>query len=329
MIAITGINGLLGSFIAKRLIEEKKSIVGIKREGSDVSLLNALTGQLPLRDAEVSDSIGLTSAFEGADTVIHVAGLVSFNPQRMNEIMAVNIEGTRNVVNACLSAGVKRLVFISSVAALGRQKGVVELNEEAKWVESSLNSHYAKSKYMAELEVYRGQEEGLEVAIVNPSIILAPTDWNKSSSQIFKYVWEERKFYTKGQINFVDVRDVADIVHLILTKNIFGEKFIANGGAVEWTDFFQMIGAKFNRQPPSIAVNKSLVYFVALAEEVRARIFGYEPAVTRQSVKMAKGKFYYSNKKSVERLEFQYRSIETTIAWCCQEYLQRYTTNKD
>lgn len=329
MIAVTGINGLLGSFIARQLRAENYSVVGITRSDSDLTLVQDLNNTLTWRTGDVLDPISLVSCFENVETVIHAAGMVSFNPRRADEIFAVNTEGTKNVVNACLKAGVKKLIFISSVAALGRQKSISVLNEDSKWVEGPLNSQYAKSKYLAELEVYRGQEEGLQVAIINPSIILAPTNWNKSSAQIFKYIWDERKFYTHGQMNFVDARDVAAIVSIILNRNIFGEKFIANGGAIEWSEIFKKIADRLKRKPPSIAVSKRLASLVAGLEEMRARVLGYEPVVTRQSVKMAKGKFYYSNEKSINRLEFKYRTIENTLDWCCDEYLRLYTTNKD
>ena len=329
MIAITGANGLLGSFIVQRLLADKIPLMGIKRADSDLTLVKTIQAELTWQDADVLDPIGLTAAFRGVDTVIHAAGLVSFNTSRRDELFLVNTEGTRNVVNACIASGVKRLIYISSIAALGRQKGTSQLDEETKWEESSLNSHYAKSKYLAELEVFRGQEEGLEVSIVNPSVILAPADWEKSSAQLFKYIWKGQKFYTHGYMNVVDVRDVAESVVRLLSYPKSGERFIISGGKVEFIDLFRKIAQRFHKPAPTIRVSTALAGMAAWLEEKRAFLMGYEPLVTRQSVKMTRGDFTYSNQKSIQELGLRYQTLENTLDWCCSEFLERYTTNKD
>src|SRR5690349_14333062 len=206
MIAITGANGLLGSFIVRKLIESKKPFIAIKRTGSDVSLLKDVAHLITWKDAGVTEEDAIQEALQGCTHVIHTAAMVSFNPRLKRKIFNVNINGTRNVVNACLLNNVQRLIHISSVAALGRQKDKSDVDESNKWADSPINSTYGKSKYLAELEVFRGQEEGLSTAIVNPSLILAPADWDKSSAKLFKYVWSQRPYFTEGSMNYVDVR---------------------------------------------------------------------------------------------------------------------------
>ncbi len=328
MIAITGATGLLGSYLAHKFALEGKSVVAIKRENSDLSLVKSFENKIEWKTADILDPISLTESFQNAQLVIHAAGLVSFNPRKSKALFEINTGGTKNVVNACIAAGVKNLIYISSVAALGRQRGVEIINEETKWIDGPLNSDYAKSKYLAELEVYRGQEEGLNVTIINPSVIMAPTDWNKSSARLFKYIWDESRFYTNGYLNYVDVRDVADIAFAVWNKNDFGKKYIASGGMKHFTEVFQAIAHRFSRKAPSVNVPATLATSVAFLEEIKSLLLGYEPVVTRQSVRMTKGKFFYENVKSCKELTFQYRSIETTLDWCCSEYLQRYSTNK-
>ena len=230
MIAVTGATGLLGSFILRKLAEEKMPVVALKRKGSSMTLAKDIS--VTWREADVLDPVSLIEAFEGVTTVIHAAAFVSFNPRHQKKIADTNIEGTRHVVNTCLALNVRSLIHISSVAALGRQKGVPHLDENSKWVPGALNTHYAESKYLAELEVWRGMEEGLKAAIVNPSVILAPAKTAQSSARIFDYVRKEGKFFTKGQLNYVDVRDVAEMVWRIHRHEITGERFIANGGHV-------------------------------------------------------------------------------------------------
>ena len=136
MIAVTGANGLLGSFIIRKLIQEEKPFVAIKRAGSDTTLLQDVAEKIQWRTADVLNPFTLTDALEGCTHVIHSAAIVSFNPHRANEVLEINAEGTRNVVNVCLQQKIKRLLHISSVAAVGRQKEQTLIQEDNKWVEN-------------------------------------------------------------------------------------------------------------------------------------------------------------------------------------------------
>ena len=187
MIAVTGANGLLGSYLLRRISAENVPVIGIKKVDSDTAHLHDLK-LIEWRIADLMDAESLVEALEGATTVIHTAAQVSFNPRARNKIIEVNEGGTRNVVNACLTTNVNHLIHISSIAALGRQKGFPNITEDSKWVPGQLNTDYAGSKYLAELQVWRGHEEGLKVTIINPSVILAPPEQTKSSAQIFHYV---------------------------------------------------------------------------------------------------------------------------------------------
>ncbi|HEX6227308.1 MAG TPA: NAD-dependent epimerase/dehydratase family protein, partial [Chryseolinea sp.] len=269
MIAVTGANGLLGSFIIRKLIQEGKSFAAIKRDGSDTSLLDDVTDKIQWRTADVLNPLTLNDALEGCTQVIHSAAMVSFNPRRANEVLEINAIGTRNIVNACFSQNIKRLVHISSVAALGRQKEQQLIREDNKWIENPMNSVYANSKYKAELEVFRGQEEGLKTVILNPSVILAPADWNKSSAKLFRYAWNQRPFYIDAFLNYVDVRDVASCAYQLLESNFEAERFIANAGNISFKNFFEKTANKFDVRPPSLKLSKNIVNAAARAERLR------------------------------------------------------------
>src|SRR5690606_4767935 len=125
--------------------------------------------------------------------------------------------------------------------AFGKDKLSEVITEESQWKESELNTAYAESKHLSELEVWRGHTEGLSVAIVNPSVILGPLNWNKSSTRLFKYVWDQNRFYPKGFINYVDVRDVAEVSIKLLEGEVNGRRFILNAGQLSYKDFFEKI----------------------------------------------------------------------------------------
>jgi dihydroflavonol-4-reductase len=328
MVAVTGANGLLGSALIKQLAAESIACVALKRADSNLDSLSTISPPVTYRDIDVLDSPSLLEGLIGATTVIHTAALVSFNPRKAKEIFAINVEGTRNVVDACLALKIPRLIHISSVAALGREKGIETINEKSKWIDSPLNTDYAKSKYQAELEVYRGQEEGLQIAIVNPSIILAQAPWHRSSAALFRYVWEENRFYASGTMNYVDVRDVVALIMQVYKQNSMGKRYIANAGAVSSQKLFTEIAHRFEKKEPSILATPFLTSVATLAEFVRSTLTGTEPMVTKQTAKIASETFYYSNQKAINELDMNFRSLEETLDWCCHYYLAHNSTNK-
>lgn len=326
MIAVTGANGLLGSFIIDRLVHDNLSVIAIARQ-PNTTLSHPL---VTWREADITDVVSLEDALKDATCVIHTAAMVSFNPNAARKIIDTNVTGTKHVVDACLCLGIKHLIHVSSVGALGKPKDAKIIDEESKWIPGTFNTDYAESKYLAELEVFRAYEEGVFVSIVNPSVILSTGDWRRSSAKLFKFVWDEKMFYTEGQFNYVDVRDVAEaIFRLYKTKEENNaQKFILNSGSVDFTDFFQKVAQRFGKRSPFIKVSPWLVHFFAFIESVRCRLSGAEPLVVAKTLRANRHKFIYDNQKAVNRLKLQFRSLEETLDWCCDHYMAHNTINK-
>lgn len=324
MIAVTGANGLLGSYIVRKLHQENIPFVALKRKGSDISLLNEINGKVEWREADVLDPVSLREALHDITGVFHTAAYVSFNPRKAKTVFDINTTGTKNIVDVCLTNGVKRLLHVSSVAALGRQKGQTFLNEENKWTENALNSNYAESKYLAELEVFRGQEEGLSTVIINPSVILGFSNWDKSSAQLFKYLWHEKPFYINGSLNYVDVRDLAAVAVQLFYSDAEEDRFIVSAGSIPFKDFFDKVAGTFQKRSPWINVNPTLAKTLAFIESGRTYLTGTEPLITRETARLTNAYFEYDNQKVKKRLNFSFQSIDTTIQWCCQQYEQAY-----
>lgn len=320
MIAVTGANGLLGSYVVRELLDKNIPFVALIRPGSDTSLLTDVHDKITWRVADVLDAVALHDALAGASGVIHAAAIVSFNPRDKAKLFTANIEGTKNVVDVCLLLGIKRLLHISSVAALGRLKNQGVITEENKWTESALNSAYAESKYRAELEVFRGQEEGLSTLVVNPSVILSRSDWNRSSSQLFKYVWKQNPFYIDGSLNYVDVRDVSKAIIGLYHSVYEGERFIINAGSIPYPDFFKAVAKRLNRKPPRIKLSKGALTWLARAEQIRSALTGANPLVTPETARLAESRFLYSNSKITGALNLTFQPIEQSLDWCCAWY---------
>jgi nucleoside-diphosphate-sugar epimerase len=238
----------------------------------------------------------------------------------------INVGGTRHVVNTCLQLGIPRIVHISSVAALGRKPGE-PIRESDPWTGQYANN-YSESKHEAEMEIFRGAEEGITVSVVNPSLIMSGLPLHRSSGMLFDHVWRQRSFYTKGHINYVDVRDVADAVSSLTESPRPGERFTLCGGRMLFSEFFGEVARRWNRKAPSIAVPTGVAYLMGAAEEVRCLLTGREPLVTRQTASLASHSFRYDTSRSTGLPGLRYRSISDTLDWCCTVYEQHVNRNK-
>jgi dihydroflavonol-4-reductase len=323
MILLTGATGLLGIEILRKLLEAGHKVRAVRRESSDLSLLGSMADQVEWAIADINDLDAMKVALEGVSYVIHAAAMVSFDKRDHEKMMHVNVEGTSTLCHLSIDAGIKHFIMVSSVAALGRVKEVELMDENAKWLESSLNSQYAKSKYLAELEVWRAGEEGLPFTIVNPSVILGMGDLQRSSAKLFKYVWDQKPFYTDAIINYVDVWDVADCIVKLIELGPQNDRYILSAGDIPYKDFFGMMAKHMGKRAPMIKAGKAVVYLVVIAETVKGWITGKSPLVTVETARLSQKNFRYSNKKSIEKLGVRYRPLQESIARISAQLIEK------
>ena len=321
---ITGCNGLVGSHTARLILQNGGQVSAIKRANSDLSLLADIQDHIEWHEADILDVVALDKAIEGVDYVIHAAAMISFSPSQKNMMRKVNVEGTANVVNACIDHQVKKLCYVSSVGAIGRPLKKNYLDESQKWEESPLNSHYGFTKYLGEQEVFRGMAEGLDVVVVNPSIILGAGDWGKSSTQLFKYVWDKKKYYPRGAINYVDVRDVAKAIHGLTLSEKNGERYILCAGNSMYVDFFSKIAKVFNRVIPYKIVTPFMGEFAWRAAKLKAWFTGSEPLITKETVRSSAANITFNGQKITQEIDFQYRTLDDSIEWICTFFQENY-----
>ncbi len=324
MIFITGCNGLVGSFIARKLLANGEKIIALKRKTSSMALLDDIAHEIEWLEGDIADIELLNSAISRCDTVIHTAAIISFSPRLRDKMYKVNVEGTANVVNAALQHNIKKFCYISSIAAIGRKKGEQVITENTLWEDSEMNTHYAKSKYLAELEVWRGIEEGLPAFIVNPSVILGPGDWNTGSTKLFRYVFRQNLFYTKGHMSYVDVKDVAEIAVRLLSKEVIGERFILNAGSVSYRELFATMARYFEVKQPSIEVGKIIAEIAWRVERIRGMFSGSEPILTKETVKLSGLSYEYKNDKIKTCLDYEFSPLNTTISNACRQLKERH-----
>lgn len=274
-------------------------------------------------EADILDIISLEDAMENTDVVIHSAAIVSFIRKDRKEMYHTNIDGTANVVNAALEKKVRKLVHISSVAAVGRTASGGHVNEEKKWEDAKINTHYAISKHKSELQVWRGFGEGLETVILNPSTILGFGDWNTGSSAIFKNVFEEFKWYAPGTNGFVDVEDVARAAVLLMESPVSGERFIVNGDNWPFKRIQDTIAENFGKKKPTRKTNTTLLGIAWRLEKIKSWFTGRRPLLTKESARVAVSKTYFDNDKLRESLPgFSFTPLEKTIQNACEKYAE-------
>ncbi|WP_375446255.1 NAD-dependent epimerase/dehydratase family protein [uncultured Fibrella sp.] len=317
---VTGATGLIGSHVVRYLLSLGAPVSALYRPQNGYGLLTDVADQLTWVEGDVLDIPSLEAAIRPGCDVIHCAAIVSFVPKDRARMEQINVEGTANIVNVCLMAGVRKLAYLSSVASLGRpeSKGNVPgqpvvITEDQKWEDSPLNSAYAKTKYRAELEVWRGSAEGLPVVMVNPSIVLGEGDWTRSSTQLIKYVYDEKRFYTEGDINYVDVLDVAEAIVKLLHSEVVDQRFILNAGALPYHDFLTRLAEALGKRPPSIRVPPGVAKVLASLEAARSFITGTSPLITQETARSASHRYYYPGEQITQLIDFQYRPLNVTI----------------
>jgi dihydroflavonol-4-reductase len=321
MILITGGSGLVGNELITQLLAKGKPVTAIYNKTPLANFNSPLLKQV---HCDILDVVGLEEAMQGITQVYHCAAIVSFSPKRTAELFKINVEGTANIVNAALDAGVKKFVHISSVAALGTFQDGVTISETSNWTEETNNSIYGKSKYFGELEVWRGVSEGLDAVIVNPTVILGAGDWNAGSSKIFKSVYEEFPWYSDGVTGFVDVRDVVNAMIQLMESDVINQRFVISAGNKSFEDLLKLIAKAFGKKEPSKKVTPFVASVVWRLEAIKTLFSQQSPLITKETAASALAKVKFDNTKLGKFLPgFTYIPIEETVTYTAAALQQK------
>jgi dihydroflavonol-4-reductase len=321
MILVTGGAGLVGNELINQLLAQGKKVKAIYNSTKIEAKQNLVVVQ-----CDILDVITLDEIMQDVTEVYHCAALVSFAPKDAEKLYKTNVEGTANIVNACLLAGVRKLVFVSSVAALGRIREGQTVNETMQWTAETSNSIYGQSKYLAELEVWRGSAEGLQVAVVCPSIILGYSDWNSGSTKLFKSVYDGFPWYSTGTSGFVDVADVAAAMLALMESDITNEKFILAAENVSYQYVLNLIAKGFGKKAPAKKVTPLLAAITWRLEAIKSFFTNASPLITKETAATALTNIVYDNSKLLQALpNFSYKKLEDTIAQTCKKLQENLT----
>jgi len=321
---VTGGTGMLGSHLILSLLERGDEVTAIVRSKESVEKVkhvfrfyrNEGVDELVERVTWVEGNLVCYTFVEElvaqCDIAYHCAATVSFNPLRKNEVIQFNTEITANVVDAALKHG-KRIIHVSSIASLSTPTNGDEVDEHCHWKSTKGESGYSISKFYSEMEVWRGIEQGLNAAMVNPAVIIGPGDWRFGSPSFFKAVSNGLPFYTNGGTGFVDVRDVVAAMISITDRNISGESFVLLGENALYRDFLGMIANTIGKRSPFIEANRLLLGIGWRLEYLRSLLFGSEPIVTKELAKPANRFTRYSSKKANAWLNMEFRPLTEMV----------------
>tara|TARA_B110000091_G_C13784167_1_gene462533 strand:+ start:303 stop:1301 length:999 start_codon:yes stop_codon:yes gene_type:complete len=332
MILVTGGTGLVGSHLLYHLSLENETIRAIYRVKSSLEKVRkvfsyytddeTLFNKVEWFKADITEVPAMIPAFVDVKKVYHCAAFISFNPKDYREMRKVNIHGTAIIVNLSIDAKIDKICFVSSIAAVGDGlKGQI-INEENEWNKELDNSGYAITKYGAETEIWRASQEGVDVVIVNPGVILGSGFWDAGSGKLFKQIFNGFRFYTNGITGFVSVQDVVKPMILLMNSTVKNERFILVSENKSFKEIFFLIADAFGKKRPSKKINPWQTNVFWRFAWALSKITRKEPLLTKNSAKSAHSISEYSSLKVQKTLNFQFDNLAKSIEIVTKRYLK-------
>ncbi len=323
MVLVTGGTGLVGSHLLLHLIENGERVRAIYRKLETIQKTKNLFSyykkenlfeKINWLEADILDVPSLEIAFENVEYVYHCAAFISFDPKDEDAIRKTNIEGTANVVNFCLAKNVQKLCFISSIAALGDLKENEKIiTEETEWNPEKSHSDYGISKFGAEMEIWRGQQEGLNSVIVNPGVILGPRIWEEGSGILFKKIKNGFPYYCKGTTGFIAVTDVVKIMVQLMKSEVKNERFALVANTISFQELFNSMADALKVKRPSVYISPFVTGILWRIDWFFSAFFRTKRILDKETAIASYSTNLYSNEKIKNALKINFLDIHNYI----------------
>ncbi|WP_333660463.1 NAD-dependent epimerase/dehydratase family protein [Chishuiella changwenlii] len=332
MIFVTGGTGLVGSHLLVELARKQQPIRALKRETSDIkSIERFFEAQnateyykyITWVNGDLSDITKLPDLLKDIETIYHTAAFVSFDKKDDDEIFETNILGTEALVNEAIDSKIKDFFFVSSIAAMDDLNPVTKkIDELSAWNNSLTHSSYAISKFRAEMEVWRASQEGINVIIVNPGVIIGSINGRRASEKLFDQNSIISKYAPSGGTAFVDVRDVVKVLLELVQQKIYNQKFILIAENRSYKDVLNYVAKKNNAEIKLISNStlKAIKIFSSIS-----RIFGGK-YLTKATYYSLTSKIKYDNSKICKTLDYSFIPIEEAINYHYSNYQKLIST---
>lgn len=319
MVIVTGATGHIGNVLVRELLSRGENVRAVIPPSEDTSPLDGLKAEMVEGDVRQIDS--LIQTFKGADVVYHLAGVISILPGKSELLYQVNVAGTRNVVEACLRAGVRRLVYTSSIHAIAEPPHGTVIDETLPFDPDRAIGEYDRSKAQATLEVLQGVKQGLDAVIACPTGVIGPYDYKLSEmGQLFiDFVKKKLKVYIDGAYDYVDVRDVAIGHILACEKGRTGESYILSAERITTEDLMLMIEEITGVRPPHFKMPIWLAKIIVTFTPLYYSLTKTKPRFTKYSIRTLTSNSMISSEKARCELGYSPRptseSIVDAIQW--------------
>lgn len=337
MVLVTGGTGLVGSHLLYELVSTGKTVKAIYRRAHKLDAVKhvfayyserweALYNTIEWVEADITNIPQLQDAFIGVTHVYHCAAFISFEPDKYRTLRKINIEGTANIVNLCIHHKIKKLCYVSSIAAIGNHTDPKKLiTEDTPWNPEDDNSVYAITKYGAELEVWRGSQEGLDVVVVNPGIILGPGFWHGGGSgSLFKQIYKGKNYYTKGASAYVDVYDVVSIMQQLMESTIKNEGYILISENLFFKDFNIIASEALGVKKAPKLIKPWQLQIAWRLDWLSHKLFGKRRKLSKQLAKTINSMSKHDNSKIKNALNYNFAPIDASIKSVSKLFLKDF-----
>jgi dihydroflavonol-4-reductase len=316
---VTGSTGFIGNVLIRELLKKGRDVKAFMRPTSDTSILEDL--DIEKHTGNILDSPSLDRAFKGVDTVYHLAARITLLPWEDSLIKECNLEGTRNVLKACLKNGVQKLIYTSTIHALKEPPEGTVIDEKMPYDPANQRGEYDRSKALSSMEILEAGKNGLHTVVVCPTGTLGPFDWKVSSitSMFIDYYNRKMNIGIGGAYDFVDVRDVAAGHILAAGKAPPGENYILSGERVTMRQMFAILEEVTGVPAPSVYVPMGLARTFSRITPLYYRLSKRPPVFTSYSLSTLRSNSFISHEKASRELGYRARtvkqSVKDTFSW--------------
>lgn len=330
MILVSGASGLVGTAILNQLLSSPSPKIRAlyrHRQSKTRALKNLARSHPPEKLAhiewfqvDINKVPRLNDAFDGVKEVYHCAGYIAGDENEAEITRKINMEGTANMINLALNRGVEKFCHTSSIAALGSEIGNRTIDENSPRNNDKAYSSYALSKFGAEMEAWRGSEEGLNVIIVNPGVIIGAGNWHTGSGQFFSRIDKGFNYHLPKVSGFVGGDDVAEAMVSLMKENCFGRRYILVAENASLKQVMTRVAKALHKKPPQRALKPWMISIAWMAQSVGSLLWNGKKEFTRDSISSLFDREYYSSKRIEEELNFRFQPMDRVIADTAEIY---------
>jgi len=334
MILVTGGTGFVGTYLLYELLKGNSSIKSTYRKEKNKELTEEFFKLKDLNHPKLFNKIiwvkmdltemsSLDELYSGINIIYHCAAFVSLAKRHKNLLMETNVEGTSNIINYAIKHKIKKILFISSIASIGAKDYDSIINEDYSWNHKINHTDYALSKYKSELEVWRGSQEGVPAVIVNPGFIIGSHFWNRSSSSIFKRIYNGLKFYPTGKISLVSVEDVVIASIKLMNSKIQNERFILVSENMNYKEFLDLISKNLGKSLTKYPLKKPLLYLIYFFDIILSFLRIKKRFMSKALISTFNNNQEFNGNKIKKFISFKYEKIDKKVKEICKDFIDK------